>query len=241
MASSFPHIGGGEGKARENLRPLVSNAIGAFTSVGYAQCVGFRFPSAGDQKLIQIVDASLAQATRKSGKWLVCKRGCTQCCIGAFAINQLDAVRLQRGLSRLAVKEPERAHAIRQRARQSITRLSSDFPGDPKTGLLDASAEATQQFESFANDEPCPVLDPETGLCELYESRPMTCRVFGPPVPSEDGLATCELCYQGASDEQIAACQMNPDPDDLETSLLEGVEKGTGRRGDTIIAFCLAS
>ena len=209
--------------------------------MGYAQCVGFRFPASGDQKLIQIVDASLAQATRKSGTWLVCKRGCTQCCIGAFAINQLDAVRLQRGLSRLAVKDPERAHAIRQRARQSVARLSSEFPGDLKTGILDGSAEAAQRFESFANDEPCPVLDPETGLCELYESRPMTCRVFGPPVPSEDGLAVCELCYQGASDEQIAACQMNPDPDDLETSLLERVEKRTGRRGDTIIAFCLAS
>ncbi len=42
----------------------------------------------------------------------------------------------------------------------------------------------------------------------------MTCRVFGPPVRSEDGLGVCELCYHGASDEEIAACEMKPDPDD---------------------------
>ena len=85
------------------------------------------------------------------------------------------------------------------------------------------------------------MLDPQTGLCELYESRPMTCRVFGPPVRSEDGLGVCELCYQGATNEEIAACEMNPDPDHLESQLLEKVENETRRRGNTVIAFCLTS
>jgi hypothetical protein len=34
---------------------------------------------------------------------------------------------------------------------------------------------------------------------------------------------------------------MTPDPDDLESRLLAQLEKDTGKRGDTIIAFCLAS
>jgi hypothetical protein len=34
---------------------------------------------------------------------------------------------------------------------------------------------------------------------------------------------------------------MKPDPDDLESRLLKELEKSTGKRGDTIIAFCLAS
>ena len=69
----------------------------------------------------------------------------------------------------------------------------------------------------------------------------MTCRVFGPPVQSGDGLGVCELCFQGASDKEIAACEMKPDPDDLESDLLESLEKSTGVRGNTIIAYCLAS
>jgi hypothetical protein len=34
---------------------------------------------------------------------------------------------------------------------------------------------------------------------------------------------------------------MTPDPDDLESDVLKKLEDSTGTRGDTIIAFCLAS
>jgi len=198
------------------------------------------FPPAKDHELIQIVDAALADATRRSGPWLACHIGCTQCCVGVFAINQLDALRLRRGLAALAKSDPDGAARIRARANASVQRLSADFPGDPATGLLDESPAAEGRFADFANDEPCPVLDPATGRCDLYESRPVTCRVFGPPVRSEDGLGVCELCFQGATDAQVAACEMIPDPDDLESTLLDELQQKTGAGGSTIIAFALA-
>jgi Fe-S-cluster containining protein len=194
---------------------------------------------AGDQKLVQIVDSALADTARRSGEWLVCKLGCTQCCVGVFAINQLDALRLQQGLDELANTDPARAAQIRERSRASITRLSADFPGDSATGILDESEAAVERFDDFANDEPCPVLNPQTGGCELYTARPMTCRVFGPPVRSEDGLAVCELCYHGASDDDIAACEMKLGLDEVETALVAEAERSSGRRGRTIIAFAL--
>jgi Fe-S-cluster containining protein len=198
-------------------------------------------PVSEDQQLIQIVDSALAEAARRSGEWLACRPGCTQCCIGVFPINQLDAMRLRRGLADLEVRAPARAELVRARAQDAVTRLSPDFPGDAATGVLNEGDDAAQRFSDFANDEPCPALDPATGNCELYESRPMTCRVFGPPVRSEDGLGVCELCFKGATDEEIAACEMKPDPDDLESALLKKLENATGIHGNTIIAFCLAA
>jgi hypothetical protein len=41
-----------------------------------------------------------------------------------------------------------------------------------------------------------------------------------------------------ATDEEIEACEMNPDPDDLESSLLREIEQTTGVHGQTIVAFC---
>jgi Fe-S-cluster containining protein len=200
------------------------------------------FPASNDRALIQIVDAALADASRRSGEWLLCRPGCTQCCVGVFPINQLDAFRLRKGLAELELNDSNRAERVRTRAGDSVNRLRSGFPGDPKTGILHEHENGTSdQFTDFANDEVCPALDPETGTCELYASRPMTCRVFGPPVKSEDGLGVCELCFQGASSEQIAACEMHPDPDDLESDLLEELEDSSGVRGDTIVAFCLSS
>jgi Fe-S-cluster containining protein len=194
-----------------------------------------------DQALVQIVDSALADSARRSGEWLACRPGCTQCCIGVFPINSLDAARLREGLKNLEGSAPQRANRLQQRARDAVSRLAKDFPGNPVSGLLAEGEEAERRFADFANDEPCPALDPETGLCELYESRPMTCRVFGPPLRSEEGLGVCELCFQGATDEEIAACEMNPDPDDLESTLAEELEKATGARGRTIVAFCLTS
>jgi Fe-S-cluster containining protein len=197
---------------------------------------------AADQKLIQIVDAALAETARKSGDWLVCRKGCTQCCYGAFAISQLDAVRLQKGLDDLKSSDPKRAARVRERAKDAVERLAATFPGNPKTGILDEGEDAEAAFADFANDEPCPALDPATGACDLYDARPMTCRAFGPPVRSgeEGGLAVCELCYHGASDQQIAECEMVPDPDNLEEKLIAQAEKQTGEHGNTTVAFCLA-
>jgi len=58
-------------------------------------------------------------------------------------------------------------------------------------------------------------------------------------VMNEGGLGVCELCFQGATADETAACEMKPDPDDLESELVEQLESGTGRKGKTIIAFCL--
>src|ERR1700733_12630268 len=190
-----------------------------------------------DTALVQIVDAALADAARRSGSWLACRPGCTQCCIGAFAISQLDAERLRAGFQALEQFNPERAARVLERVRQSIARIADGFPGDTKTGILDDSQDAEGRFAGFANDEPCPVLDPETGMCDLYAARRMTCRVFGPPVRSEEGLGVCELCYHGASETAIAACEMHLETDELEAELTSQIE----RQGNTIVAFALRS
>jgi hypothetical protein len=56
---------------------------------------------------------------------------------------------------------------------------------------------------------------------------------------SEGGLGVCELCYHGATDEEIAACEMVVDTDDLESELVRKVEKTGGPRGRTLVAWAL--
>jgi Fe-S-cluster containining protein len=203
----------------------------------------------GDSQLVQIMDAALADAARRAGPWLACRPGCTQCCHGAFAINALDVMRLRAGLQALRAAAPAAAEAVEARARAWIEEYGPDFPGDPITGLIGESEGEQARFDDFANDAPCPALDPATGLCGVYEWRPMTCRVFGPPVRIHPGdedptlgtpvgegeaLGCCELCFVGASEAEIAACEM-PVPHDLESQLVEE----TGQAGETVVAFAL--
>jgi Fe-S-cluster containining protein len=193
---------------------------------------------AGDKELVQIMDLALGNAARRAGEWLACRPGCTQCCHGAFAIDALDVARLQAGLSALMAVEPQKAEAVEQRARQWIEEHGPEFPGNLETGVLGSSEEDQLRFEEFANEAACPALNPETGLCDVYEWRPMTCRVFGPPVRVGEGdaLACCELCFVGASEHEIAACEMQV-PHELEERLAEE----TGETGETVVAFALVS
>jgi len=192
----------------------------------------------GDAQLVQIVDAAVADAARRSGAWLRCAPGCTQCCIGVFPISQLDAARLRAGLATLEADDRERASAVRERARRSLARIVDGFPGDAETGILDESR--AEMMEDFANEEPCPALDPATGLCDLYAARPMTCRIFGPPLRVEDGLGVCELCFRGATEEEIEACEVHIDAEELEAELTAEAERTAGAPGNTIVAFALA-
>lgn len=196
-----------------------------------------------DIELVQIMDAALADASRRAGAWLACRPGCTQCCHGAFAINALDATRLESGMQALRISDPQATQAIRDRARAWLDVHAPDFPGDAATGILGTSEEDQARFEDFANDAACPALNPDTGFCDVYAFRPMTCREFGPPVrvANGEGLACCELCFIGATPEQIAECEM-PLPHDLEQQLLAekiGDRQNTKEGRETVVAFAL--
>lgn len=143
-----------------------------------------RYPQNVGDELIRIVDRAMAEAVQKGGAWLVCRPGCAECCLGQFPISSRDAARLRQGLGELRLHDPERAARVSRRA--------------------------TVWVES--DDQPCPALDPESGTCDLYASRPLTCRLFGPPVRCASGaVAVCELCFNGATDDEIAASTVDLD------------------------------
>src|SRR4051812_33637733 len=131
----------------------------------------------GHSELVQIVNAALVEATRTAGPWLACKSGRMQCCYGAFAINALDAARLKLGMRALQVEDPRKAEALERRAQAWIAEHGPEFPGDLESGTLGTSEEEQARFQEFADEAACPALDPETGHCNIYEWRPMTCRV----------------------------------------------------------------
>jgi len=167
------------------------------------------------EELIQIVDAAMAEAGRRAGAWLACRPGCCDCCRGAFEISRLDAARLRRGLADLQAREPARAARVGQRAASAAARLRREYPGNTAYRVL---------HEAPDDDEPCPVLDPATGTCDLYHARPLACRTFGPAVQTAGAVAVCELCFTGATENEIAACAVELDVDALELPLLQQSE-----------------
>jgi Fe-S-cluster containining protein len=183
-----------------------------------------------DRDLTQIVDASLAEAARLAGPWLACRPGCAECCMGAFAVTPLDAQRLREGLADLESRDPQRAARVRVRAAESVTRLTREYPDDTVAQVL--------AIDEAGENEPCPALDPESRTCDLYAARPITCRTFGPPMRfNGQSLAVCELCFDGATPEEVERCEVQIAPENLEAQLLAGF----AGQPDTIVAFACAT
>ena len=64
-------------------------------------------------------------------------------------------------------------------------------------------AEIVARAQAHAPGQACPVLDPTSGTCALYEHRPRICRKYGIPLwnperPHE--LKTCRLNFRGVAD-----------------------------------------
>ena len=153
--------------------------------------------------------------------------------------HALDAARLWAGMRALRAADLHKAGAIAQRAKAWIAEFGPEFPGDRATGILGRSEEEQARFEGFANDAACPALNPATGLCDVYEWRPITCRVFGPPTQwcrTEDGQAwaavSCAL--RARAKTRLRACEM-PVSHELEERLVEEV----GDAGESVVAFPL--
>ena len=122
---------------------------------------------------------------------LPCRRGCSRCCIGPFAITILDHQELQQGLADLPEHSREE---IESRASAQIANIEQRFPQLAASPYLDqwTSSDVDALVTAFA-DVPCPALG-EDGTCLVYAHRPLTCRMMGLPTEME-GLAfgACEI------------------------------------------------
>jgi Fe-S-cluster containining protein len=193
-----------------------------------------------DGRFLRALDAAVAEGEARCGGRLDYGRACPACCLGPFPINRLDALRLQRGLAELAAREPARADAIVAAAQDAVRSLAADFPGDGSRGRLVDEVSGRDAFFARFHRRPCPALDLQSGRCQLYAARPLTCRTFGPPVHlGGHDLEACEPCFQGGADAE-AACRVPLDADGREDALLDRLEEEEGDQGETIIAYALA-
>ena len=120
-----------------------------------------------------------------------CRRGCSRCCIGPFAITVLDAKMLRRGLDGLSA---ETRDDIEARARSQIAAAARVFPRRARSPFLDDWSDDEQDALATAFAEvPCPALDVD-GCCRVYDARPVTCRTMGIPIEAGETVeGACEI------------------------------------------------
>lgn len=110
----------------------------------------FRARDAGLERARADIDTFYAERQTK----LDCKAGCAFCCYHSVACSKAEAMQIAGHIA----SDPVLTRRVR--------RAASERAG------LDAK-------RILAQHEPCPLLDPETGMCGVYEIRPIACRGCG--------------------------------------------------------------
>jgi len=191
--------------------------------------------------LIQIVTTALASATERSGSHLVCRPGCTQCCHGVFAISQQDAARLRDGLASLTQSDPARSQRIQP---ESPPPSLASRPASPATRHRHPRRRPRRLpadesgWDDYANDEPCPVLDPPPNLRPLL-SAPHPLPTFGPPARTLDGnLATASSATPPPRRTKSPPASSTRNPA-LEADSDQSFNAAHHVHGETLIAYAL--
>lgn len=122
---------------------------------------------------------------------VACTAGCSDCCHALFDLSLVEALYLNRAFrARFGFGGPRSAvlEAADQADRQA-TRLKRHYFQRAKQGATDEEI-----LREAAQDRiRCPLLGPGD-TCVLYESRPITCRLYGVPTAIHGQAHACGKC-----------------------------------------------
>ncbi len=141
------------------------------------------------EALSQAADQVFEKVRAEFPQCVKCERECADCCHALFDLTLIEALYINdRFMTRF--KDEERAAALEKanRADRKIHQLKRDAYRELQAGKDEGDILA----ELAAEKVRCPLLN-DQDLCELYDHRPITCRLYGIPT-SIGGLGrTCAL------------------------------------------------
>ena len=137
------------------------------------------------------VDKIFADVRTKFSKEVTCFESCSDCCHALFDLSLVEAMAINRAFQDKFGYGGTRSYVIEQagEADRELTRLKFRFYKEVQGGTADENV-----MEAVAKEKVrCPLLGTDN-LCLLYESRPLTCRIYGVPTAINGKGHVCGKC-----------------------------------------------
>lgn len=129
------------------------------------------------EALVANVETVFAQVRDKYPEEVKCKQGCADCCHALFDLTLIEALYVNsRFNEKIAEKEK---HELLEKANKA-DRLIYKIKKEAYRAHKDGENEDTVIEEVAKKRIRCPLLG-ENDLCDMYEYRPIACRVYGIP------------------------------------------------------------
>ncbi|OGR44267.1 MAG: hypothetical protein A3J80_11955 [Desulfobacula sp. RIFOXYB2_FULL_45_6] len=139
------------------------------------------------EALVQMTDAVFDRVKTEFPKEVFCREKCSDCCYAIFDLTLIEALYLKdRFLKKFSGKAKNDLIEIADKTDRVLARMKRDAFMEVKAGANELDIVGKMSMERVR----CPLLG-ENNLCLMYESRPITCRVYGIPTST---AGTSHIC-----------------------------------------------
>lgn len=155
------------------------------------------------EALVDLVEGMFERVKKENPACVNCKKGCTDCCHALFDLTLIEGLYLNHKFHERFGDDPDMKEKANKADRQ-IYKLKKQAHKEYSEN--EKNEVAILQEMGLARVR-CPLLG-ERELCDLYEYRPITCRLYGIPI-SIQGMA--HVCGKSGFDPGEAYPTVNMD------------------------------
>lgn len=139
------------------------------------------------EKIVDLVDSAFERVKKQNGDLVKCESGCSDCCHALFDLTLVEAIYINHRFLEL-FKDQKREEII-ERANTADRKIYK-IKRQAHSALEKGRNEVQILADIGAERVRCPLLNKEE-RCELYQCRPITCRVYGIPTAIQGMSHTC--------------------------------------------------
>ncbi|UZP66348.1 YkgJ family cysteine cluster protein [Desulfovibrio mangrovi] len=140
------------------------------------------------EALVAEVDAVFAKVAEQHPQCVTCEKGCSDCCHALFDLSLVEAMYLNKQFKSQFGDGEARSNIITRanEADRKSYKMKRQAYRDSQAGV-----DTQTILENMARERlRCPLLGTEDS-CELYQNRPITCRLYGIPTAIGGKAHTC--------------------------------------------------
>ncbi|MBF0231982.1 MAG: YkgJ family cysteine cluster protein [Desulfamplus sp.] len=139
------------------------------------------------EALVSMVDGIFNKVKDEYPKEVFCREKCSDCCYAIFDIPIIEAIYINHKFNQ-AFSGTKKRELIDASAKvdRALFKMKRDAYMEIKDGKNELDVLAKMSMERIR----CPLLGPDN-LCILYDSRPITCRIYGIPTSTSGESHIC--------------------------------------------------
>ena len=190
------------------------------------------------EDLVAQVEAAFNRVKSEHETAVKCKVGCSDCCYAIFDLSLIEAIYINTKFKQ-AYDDQKRNELLEKanKADREIMKLKRDAHKQ----LKDGKNESLILHEMAEKRVRCPMLN-DDDRCDLYESRPITCRLYGIPLEIGGQSRSCRLSAfeSGKAYPTIKMDQIHKQLYNISFALSQGIQSKYSQLAEMLVPLSMA-